>query len=75
MMGKKSVICSFLLAAAMLLSACSSVFEKEYVSIKDYNPPEQEGPVNNDRVTVRNFSSLKQTILGFAYAGVGSGII
>lgn len=75
MMSKKCVICSFLLAAATLLSACSSVFEKEYVSIKDYNPPEQEGPVDNGRVTVRNFTSLKQTILGFAYAGVGSGII
>ena len=75
MMSKKCVICSFLLAAATLLSACSSVFEKEYVSIKDYNPPEQERTVENERVTVRNFTSLKQTVLGFAYAGISSGII
>lgn len=74
-MGKKYMICSLLLTAATLLSACSSVFEKEYVSIKDYNPPEQERTVENERVTVRNFTSLKQTVLGFAYAGISSGII
>lgn len=62
-------------AAALCLCSCSGLYDKEYLSINDYKPTEQESYNSNDKVNIRNFAGLKQAILRFAYAGETEGRI
>ena len=56
------------------LSGCS-LFDTEYVSVKDYSPSPQEQSVSGERVNVKNFQALKQALLSMAYAGQTEGTI
>lgn len=63
-----------LLLAMCLLCGCS-LLNNEYVSIKDYTPSVQEESSDDGKVTVKNFSALKQALLKMAYAGKTEGTI
>ena len=74
-MGRKFVAFILTAAAALTLCGCSGWFNKEYLSIKDYVPPAQENYSSKDKISVRNFSGLRQALLRFAYAGENEGRI
>lgn len=63
------------LCASLCLSACGSLFDKEYVKIEDYVPTVRDAAVSDGRVTVHNFSGLKQAILAIVSNGAGEGSI
>jgi len=65
----------FLLAFALLLSGCSSMFDKEYLSVEDYVAPVQEDKSDEDIIEVSGFNGLKQALLSFAYDGKAEGRI
>lgn len=72
---KKRLLCLVAAAAAAFqLSACS-VLDKEYVSIHDYMPSEQEQNLTGGRLTVHSFSALKSALLSMAYEGRTEGSI
>lgn len=73
----KRKLTALILSAAMLtgLCGCGSVFDKEYVSVSDYNPPAADKDTDEEKITVRNFSELKQTILKLVAAGETDSII
>lgn len=60
-------------ATALCLCGCSGLYNKEYLSVNEYEITEQESYVSSDKITVRNFNGLKQAILRFAYAGETEG--
>ena len=71
----KKLLCLITAAAAALqLSACS-VLDKEYVSIHDYVPSEQEQNLTGGRLTVHSYNSLKSALLSMAYEGRTEGSI
>lgn len=72
-MNKKLTALILTAAAAFTLCGCSGWYNKEYVSIKDYVPAVQENYSAKDKISVRNFSGLKQALLRFAYAGENKG--
>ena len=74
-MGKKHL--AFVMAAVVVFSlcGCSGWFNKEYLSVKDYVPPVQENYSSKDKISVRNFTGLRQALLRFAYAGESEGRI
>ena len=74
-MGRKLIAFILTAAAALTLCGCSGWFNKEYLSIKDYVPPAQENYSSKDKISVRNFSGLRQALLRFAYAGENEGRI
>ena len=63
-----------LLLAMVLLCGCG-LLNNEYVSVKDYTPSVQEESSTDGKVTVKNFSALKQALLKMAYAGKTEGTI
>jgi len=63
-----------LLLAMGLLCGCG-LLNNEYVSVKDYSPSVQEESSDDGKVTVKNFSALKQALLKMAYAGKTEGTI
>lgn len=72
---KKLSIALLLALCCLLLAGCGSVFEKEYVSVTDYNPPAQAESSTGERVTVHNMAELKKTIMDMVYAGTAGGSI
>lgn len=60
-------------AAVLSLGGCSGIYNKEYLSVNKYEPAVQESYSSKDKISVRNFSGLKQAILRFAYAGETEG--
>ena len=73
-MRKSCMISAALAVCACLLTGCSGL-EKEYVSVHDYVPSVQEQTVPEGRITVRNYSALKQALLDMAYSGKTEGSI
>ena len=73
-MRKKLICLITAAAAAMQLGACS-VLDKEYVSIHDYMPSEQELDITGGRLTVHSFNALKSALLSMAYEGRTEGSI
>lgn len=73
----KRKLTAFILSAAMLLSlcGCGSMFNKEYVSVSDYTPPAADKDTDEEKITVRNFTELKQTILKLVAAGETESVI
>ena len=57
------------------LCGCAGIFEKEYVSVEDYVPTGQSSTQTGERLTVRNFSGLKQAILTLVSDGEREGSI
>ena len=72
---KKKLLCLILAAAAALQLGACSMLEKEYVSIHDYMPSEQEPNVTGSRLTVHSASALKLALLSMAYEGRTEGTI
>lgn len=73
----KRRLTAILLTAALAFSlcGCGSVFDKEYWAVSDYVPPTQEKSDDTERITVRNFLSLKKSILDMVYMGATEGNI
>lgn len=61
MMKRLGALAALLLAMG-LLCGCG-LLNNEYVSIKDYTPSVQEESSDDGKVTVKNFSALKQALL------------
>lgn len=74
-MGKKLLAFILAVAAALGLCSCSGLYNKEYLSVRDYIPPAQENYSSKDKINVRNFAGLRQALLRFAYAGESEGRI
>ena len=72
---KKLSAAILLFFCALMLSACGSIFEKEYVSVSEYVPPTQTESDSGDRVTVRNMMELKKAIIDMVYSGSEGGSI
>ena len=73
MMKRLGALAALLLAMG-LLCGCG-LLNNEYVSVKDYTPSVQEESSDDGKVTVKNFSALKQALLKMAYAGKTEGTI
>ena len=73
-MMKRLAALAALLLAMGLLCGCG-LLNNEYVSVKDYTPSVQEEGSTDGKVTVKNFSALKQALLKMAYAGKTEGTI
>ena len=73
MMKRLGALAALLLAMG-LLCGCG-LLNNEYVSVKDYSPSIQEESSDDGKVTVKNFSALKQALLKMAYAGKTEGTI
>ena len=72
---KKRWIC-LLLTAVVAFPLCGcSMLEKEYVSIHDYVPSEQEQSLTGGKFTVHSYNALRSAILNMAYEGKSSGTI
>lgn len=74
-MNRKLMTVTATILTAAVLSGCGSLFDKEYVAVKEYSQPVQESTLREERVTVRSFAGLKQALLSLAYSGESSGII
>ena len=74
-MGKKLWACVLALTAALLLCGCGGLYDKEYVSVSEYEPAAQQGIGSGDKITVKTFAALKQALLSCAYAGQTEGAI
>ena len=74
-MGKKHLALVMAAVVVFSLCGCSGWFNKEYLSVKDYVPPVQENYSSKDKISVRNFTGLRQALLRFAYAGESEGRI
>jgi len=72
---KKKLLCLLLAAAAALQLGACSMLEKEYVSIHDYVPSEQEQSAGGGRLTVHSASALKLALLSLTYEGLTEGSI
>ncbi len=64
---KKFRIVLLLASCVLLLCGCGSAFEKEYVSVTDYISPVQAESSEGERVTVRNMTELKKTLIDMVY--------
>ncbi len=73
-MTKRLGALAVILPVIGLLCGCS-LLNSEYVSVKDYSPSVQEESSTDGKVTVTNFSALKQALLNMAYAGETEGTI
>ena len=72
---KKRVLCILAaLLTALLLGGCS-MLDKEYVSIHDYIPSEQEVKTAGGRFTVSGADGLRQALLSLIYDGRSEGTI
>lgn len=74
-MRKKTAVLLALLLAVLTLSGCGGIFEKEYIQVEDYHPTTQDSVETGERVTVRNFSGLKQAIRSMVSNGDTEGNI
>lgn len=71
-MRKRIVSLLLAAAAAWMLCACS-MLDQEYVSIRDYQPEEQENPGAPGRLSIHSYAALKSALLSMAYAGQSHG--
>ncbi len=70
----KRCLAGLLLAACLLLAGCGNLFDQEYVSVTDYEPPAQEPAGDEeDSVTVRDVNELRQVLVDLLDAGAEDG--
>lgn len=74
-MKKRLTACILLAALVFSLCGCGSLFEKEYLSVTDYDAPEYVAPEDDDRVTVRSFTQLRHAILQLVSSRLTTGTL
>ena len=58
---KRRLPALLLAVCTLLLAGCGNLFDQEYVSVTDYEPPTQESAAEDeDIITVRNVAELQQ---------------
>ena len=72
---KRPAILLLTAAAAILLSGCGSIFEREYVVVDDYVPALSGGLTTANKITVASFDELRSTLLNMVYEGKEAGSI
>ncbi len=68
-MNRKLTAIILIFAMSLSLGGCAGIFDKEYVSVSNYVPAVQDDNEDGDRITVKNFSELKQAIVDLVTAG------
>jgi transglutaminase/protease-like cytokinesis protein 3 len=69
----KRRILALLLCCALCLAGCGNLFDQDYLSVTDYEPPVQEAPDTEGVITVRNASELSRAISGLINDGAEEG--
>ena len=59
---KRCALALALIGCVLMLAGCGNLFDREYLSITDYEPPVQEAPADEDVVTVRNLRELRKAV-------------
>lgn len=72
---KRGYIIFALCLSACLLCGCSSIYDKEYVSVEDYVPYVQESQSGNEKLLVHNLAELKVALRGLVNEGKDTGLI
>ena len=72
-MATRRAFLILLLAFCVLLAGCGNLFDREYLSITDYEPPAQELPDQEDGITVRDLAELRQALVELLNAGAEDG--
>ena len=77
MISMKRRLPALLLAVCtLLLAGCGNLFDQEYVSVTDYEPPAQESAAEDeDIITVRNVAELQQALTDLLNSGAEDGRI
>ena len=77
MISMKRRLPALLLAVCtLLLAGCGNLFDQEYVSVTDYEPPAQESAAEDeDSITVRNVAELQQALTDLLNSGAEDGRI
>ncbi len=72
---KKKLTAAILIAAeALSLCGCGGMFDKEYVAVSYYEVPVIEEP-EEKKITVKDFSGLKEAVLDLVAKGEADGVI
>lgn len=66
---KRRLAALLLAGCALLLSGCGNLFDQEYVSITDYEPPAQEPAGGEDSISVRDVDELREVLVEQLNAG------
>ena len=66
---KRRLAALLLAGCALLLSGCGNLFDQEYVSITDYEPPVQEPAGGEDSISVRDVDELREVLVEQLNAG------
>ena len=61
------------LAMCLTLCACGSLYDREYVVVNDYVPPQQDSAGSGDTISVGNYAALKRTIRNLVSEGRSGG--
>ena len=72
---KKKLLCILTAVLLPLLTGGCAMLEKEYVSIQDYVPSEQEVEASGERFTVKSADALQSALLSLVYDGRTEGSI
>ena len=76
MKGSRKLLCLLLAGLTLLLSACGNLFDREYLSVTDYEIPAQEPPREEDAgVTVRNEAELRSALVSLLNGRASEGRI
>lgn len=70
---KRRFLALLLAACALGLAGCGNLFDQEYLSVTDYEPPAQELPDTEGSITVRNASELSRALSGLINDGAEEG--
>lgn len=59
---KRCLLALALTVCVLMLAGCGNLFDREYLSITDYEPPAQDPPDEEGGITVRDLSELRQAL-------------
>ena len=59
---KRTLSVLALVLCALILAGCGSMFDREYLSVTDYEPPVQEAAEEDEGVTVLDLNELRQAL-------------
>ena len=70
---KRRILALLLAACTLGLVGCGNLFDQDYLSITDYEPPVQEAPDTEGVITVRNGNELNRALSGLINDGAEEG--